>query len=150
VPAGGQSVVIPDIFGKPLSDAMRQLIVFPAKRPANQKLLLNVTVKGHLVSGGEVSTEPFAFPITMRFDDPFSRSVGNATQTVAILVDGGHADEVILSDGTPVLGDAFVQADGTVGVTDGGTSYSDGAVSALKASLGTDGGTSISGVNPCE
>jgi hypothetical protein len=150
--AGGQDVTIPDIMGKPLADAVRGKMTFPAV-PKNETLILQVQVSGKSVSGQSLESAPFNYPVELHFDDPFAVAVGNVTQTVALLADGGHADEVIQADGTAVLGNATALGDGGADVVQQfSTAFSDAQIAAAQAALSDpDGGASgvLAAVNPC-
>lgn len=108
---GGNGVVLVDIMGTPLADAIRSKMTFPNANPASEQLVMTVVAKGKLVSGSDFETEPFQHELDVNYTDYFASNDGTAT--VALLPDAGHATVTIASDGTQTLvddGDALFTA----------------------------------------
>lgn len=102
---GGNGVVLVDIMGQPLADAIRKKMAFPKPLPGRQQWLLHVVVHGKLVSGTEFVTEPYQHEFDVDYTDFFASlpDASGTVTTVAVFEDGGFSDETIAADGTQTL-----------------------------------------------
>ncbi|MBS2026775.1 MAG: hypothetical protein JST54_02625 [Deltaproteobacteria bacterium] len=155
VPSGGTKDIISfDVMGKPLADALRaQFTLKPP--PGPEKLLVKVVVHGTVVSGGELDSNPYTFPMQVNFDNSlFTESIPgtSAFNTITILPDGGAADAVLLGDGTLQLGTGAAGTNGAVTVADAGNPLTTRIHNTYsEAQVGADGGVTLPpGVAACE